>query len=73
MSPLETNEEDIHAQYGQATVLASVKTKQSGLTEAVEMKDSNDSSSCASKAVEDGNKENIMNSSIVESVDYHPQ
>ena len=61
--PLETNEEEMYAQYGQTSASASVKTEQSGPTEDVEMNDTNDSTSCAGKVVEDENKEKTIKQS----------
>ena len=67
--PLEINEDEILAQYGPPPVPALVKTEPSRPTKNIEMTDTNDSTSCAGKVVEDENKENIINSSSVDSVD----
>ncbi|KAL7614413.1 hypothetical protein Lser_V15G05957 [Lactuca serriola] len=48
------------AQYGQTPAPASVKIEQSGPTEDVEMNDTNDSTSCVGKVVEDENKEKTI-------------
>ena len=59
--PLEINEEETPTQCGQIPELALDKTEQSGPTESVEMKDTNDSTSSAGKVVEEYDKENIIN------------
>nr|KAJ0223300.1 hypothetical protein LSAT_V11C200055610 [Lactuca sativa] len=61
--PLETNEVEISAQYGQTPTPASVETEQSGHTENIEVNDTNVSTLCADQVkVHDGHDQNTNNS-----------